>query len=323
MIKALHYPRDAMVRRAAAEALGEVGDRQVPSLLVTAMAEDVCPVAGAAAVALSALDGKGYRVPVEQLIGALRSSRRWHERGDRVCGCRYRNSLIWKGRQLVHRHAGRKHVPLMLKILKDRDPHLREFAAKTLEAIGDPSAVRPLLERLRREDCDEVPHRVVFDAILSFKQPSTLPALMHWVANYPPLLDNGDLLGFRGEVDALGRLGAPGLEERLATLIADRKCPRQREILIETVRDGPMERWRTPGHHFDVRGEMGIGTYFEVTVNDQGIVEFGWETRCFPAAPDGWWPSSTTSGAGGTSTCSGEWSPLWSRNRGCRGIGSA
>ncbi|WP_192810222.1 hypothetical protein, partial [Actinomadura rudentiformis] len=44
----------------------------------------------------------------------------------------------------------------------------------------------------------------------------------------------------------------------------------------------------TPGYHWDVRDEHGIGAYFDASVNSRGEVEFSFIDDRYPATPDGW-----------------------------------
>lgn len=235
LVKILRQDSAESLRAAAARALGEIAGARAVPVLVESMATDVCPVAGTAAEAVAELDRKGHQATVEDLVEALRSSRRWHREGRRRCGCRNIHSLLWRTTQVLRWRARSAHVPLLVELLNDDDPHLRECAARVLEAIGDPAAVPPLVARLRREPYDQVPHRVIFAAIASFQDPSTLDVLVTWLANTPPLTGHGSHLGFKEEIEALYRFGPPGLEQRLTALIADRTCPRQRDALVEEM----------------------------------------------------------------------------------------
>ncbi|MFI0357011.1 tetratricopeptide repeat protein [Actinomadura sp. 9N407] len=44
----------------------------------------------------------------------------------------------------------------------------------------------------------------------------------------------------------------------------------------------------TPGYHWDVRDEHGIGAYFDASVNSRGEAEFSFVDDRYPATPDGW-----------------------------------
>ncbi|MEW2353443.1 hypothetical protein [Spirillospora sp. NPDC029432] len=44
----------------------------------------------------------------------------------------------------------------------------------------------------------------------------------------------------------------------------------------------------TPGYHWDVRDEYGMGAYFDASVNSGGEVEFSFLDDRYPATPDGW-----------------------------------
>ncbi|MEU8120625.1 hypothetical protein AB0C21_18105 [Spirillospora sp. NPDC049024] len=52
--------------------------------------------------------------------------------------------------------------------------------------------------------------------------------------------------------------------------------------------DGPYEVRVTPGYHWDVRDEHGIGAYFDASVNSRGEVEFSFLDDLYPATEDGW-----------------------------------
>lgn len=238
LVKALHHA-DASVRSQAAEALGEVTGADaagaVVPVLLEVMGTDVCPVAGPAATAVSGLAAAGARVPVAGLLDELIRSREWHRRGTRACDCRKRSELFWKSMQLLADRADSSHLPLLLGVLGMHDVQLRQVAAHVLKAVGDPAAIPPLLAQLRREPYGQVPHRLVFDAVASFRDPATVERLLRWLAGTPPLSDHGAYLGFTSEVDALCEMAPPGLDVRLAGLITADRCPRQRKVLQETV----------------------------------------------------------------------------------------
>jgi HEAT repeat protein len=231
LVKALHFERDEAVRRAAAQALGEVGDPQVVPVLVTVMASDVCPVAGAAAVSVHSLGAAG--VSVEDLVGALVRSRRWHEQGERRCSCRWRGDVIMSVTRIVRHRADKNHLRLMVRLLNDNDVHLREFAAMVLKTIGPPAAVTPLVARLSKERLGSGLHRVIFEAIASFRDPSTVNLLVRCIGDTPP----EDFFAFRMMVEALAASDPPGLAERLAALIPGMRSSDQRELLANTVAD--------------------------------------------------------------------------------------
>ncbi|MEU0095570.1 HEAT repeat domain-containing protein [Kribbella sp. NPDC006257] len=230
LVKALHFEGNEAVRRAAAQALGEVGDRQVIPVLVTAMAGDVCMVAAAAAGSVAALGADG--LSVEDLAGALVSSRRWHEDPNRECSCRWQSELIMGITRMVRARVRPDHLQLMVGLLNDRDEELREFAAMILKTIGPPAAVSPLVARLPKESPNLVVRRVIFETIASFSDPSTLPILVACISETPP----DDFRAFRWMAEALAKSNLPGLADALATVIPELRSVDRREILANIVR---------------------------------------------------------------------------------------
>jgi HEAT repeat protein len=229
LVKALHYQPDELVRREAALALGEVGDRQVVAVLIEVMASDVCPVAGAAATSLRSIGAAG--VPVEDLVGALVRSRRWHAEGVRSCSCRWQNDLVMGVTRMVRSRAQAAHLQLLVDLLDDDDATLREFAAMVLQGMGPP-AISPLLARLAKERPGSVVHRVVLKAIASFGDPSTVDVLVRGIADIP---FTEPYQAYRFALDNLVSSGLPGLAEGLAALIPPARYIQQREQLADAV----------------------------------------------------------------------------------------
>jgi HEAT repeat protein len=229
LVKALRYKPDEQVRREAALALGEVGDRQVAAVLVEVMASDVCPVAGAVATSLRSISATG--VPVEDLVDALVRSRRWHAEGVRSCSCRWRSDLVMGVTWMVRPRVDAAHLPLFVELLNDDDALLREFAAMVLERMGPP-AVIPLLARLAEEQPGSVVHRVVLKAIASFGDPSTVDVLVRGIADIPFTESHR---AYRFALDDVVSSGLPGLAEGLAALIPDARHVQQREQLADAV----------------------------------------------------------------------------------------
>ncbi len=121
---------DANEKAALSRLLGWVGGPEAAAGLLRLLDADP-PVARAAAAALGELGAEAD----PQILQAMRE-------GDSA-----RRLVLLP---LVGRRAAA--VPDVVHCLEDRDGSVRALAADTLARIGDPTAVRPLFERLRDED---------------------------------------------------------------------------------------------------------------------------------------------------------------------------
>jgi HEAT repeat protein len=146
------------VRRAAAEALGKIGDPQAIPALLEARKDGDSGVRRAAAWALWNIGGP-QAVPVQ--LKSLKD-----ENGD--------------VRQVAAFALGSigdlETVPVQLKSLKDENGDVRQVAAFALGSIGDQQAVPALMEALK--DRDEDVREAAAWALGSIGDPQALPALM-------------------------------------------------------------------------------------------------------------------------------------------------
>jgi len=128
---------DWVVRRAAAEALGKLGDPQAVPALIQALGDSDSDVRAVAAEALGAI-GDPQAVPA--LIQAL---------GDSG----------WDVRRAAAEALGKlgdpQAVPALIQALGDRSENVRFAAAWALGAIGDPQAIPALIKALG-DDWDDV-----------------------------------------------------------------------------------------------------------------------------------------------------------------------
>ncbi len=143
------------VREKAAEALGNIKDSRAVDPLIQALKDDTWVIRETAIEALSRI-GKPAVAP---LVEALE-----HEDvGVRTETARALQELGWrpkdpsrKASYLIARKdwdelvgLGRPAVDPLIRALKDRDPRVREKAARTLGEIGDVAAVESLTESLQ------------------------------------------------------------------------------------------------------------------------------------------------------------------------------
>jgi len=133
LIKALNYQKDWMVRKAAAEALGEIKDSRAVEPLSAALKDSNEWVRWHAAEAL----GKIGASAVEPLIVALK---------DRDQKNAHRAVAEALGR------IGTPAVEPLIVALKDRDQNVRCAAAEALGKIKDARAVEPLIAALKDTD---------------------------------------------------------------------------------------------------------------------------------------------------------------------------
>jgi len=121
------------VRRAAAQALGQIGDPQATPALIQALQDKEWVVRGTAAEALGQI-GDPQATPA--LIQALRDEE-WE----------VRRAAAWALKKI-----GPPAVPALIQALRDEEWEMREAAAKALGQIGDPQATPALIQALRDQN---------------------------------------------------------------------------------------------------------------------------------------------------------------------------
>lgn len=135
LLEALHHPADAQVRQAAAQALGETGDKRAVEGLLSVLQDKELLVREAAALALGNI---GDIRAIEPLIAALQDSEA-DMRAAAVAG-------------LVNLGDAQAVEPL-IAILQDNDKTVRRTVALGLGLLGDARAVAPL--RVLLKDSEE------------------------------------------------------------------------------------------------------------------------------------------------------------------------
>jgi len=128
--------RGPALRRAAAEALGKLGDKRAVAPLLTALTDEHPDVRQAAANALEKL---GAAALCHAILLALESRSDDRERGQRELAA-------------LAREGNRRAVPALLAALQQGPASKREAAAAALGQAGDSRAVEPLLVALADED---------------------------------------------------------------------------------------------------------------------------------------------------------------------------
>jgi HEAT repeat protein len=148
---------DSAVRRAAAEALGDLGDRHTVEPVIAALQDENAEVRQAAAEALGDL---GDRRAVEPLIAVLQDE----------------NAEV---RQAAAEALGRLDDPRAVKpliaVLKDENAEVRQVAARALGEIGGPHAVELLITSLGNEDIHV--RRAATDALVEIGQFAVQPLI--------------------------------------------------------------------------------------------------------------------------------------------------
>ncbi len=178
------------VRRAAAVALGRIGAPAVPAL-IGALKDADREVRRAAAEALGRI---GDREAVPALIGALKDAD-WEVRGAAA------EALV---------RIGAPAVPALVGALKDENGWVRGAAAEALGRVGDPRAVPALVGAL--EDAEEWVRRAAAGALGRIGDREAVPALVG-------ALEDADWWVREAAAEALGRIGdreaVPALTEAL------------------------------------------------------------------------------------------------------------
>lgn len=131
LVKALSYEKDNEVRRAAALALGDIGDTGAVGPLIAALKDGQWTVRSAAAWALGDIGDTGA---VEPLIAAL---------GDAKD---VREAAVWA----LTRIGDERAVEPVARLLEDRKRDVRVAAAEALGKMGHARAAEPLLAAIEQ-----------------------------------------------------------------------------------------------------------------------------------------------------------------------------
>jgi len=184
---------DRNVRRAAAAALGAIGDPHAVPALIKALGDRDLYVRRAAAGALGAI-GDPQAVPA--LIQAL---------GDSYSDVR----RVAAG--ALGELGDPKAVPALIKALGDWDPYVRRAAAEALGKLGDPKAVPALIKALG--DSSEDVRRAAAAALVKIGTPA-VPALIK-------ALGDSDRDVRRAVAEALGAISDPQAVPALIQALGD------------------------------------------------------------------------------------------------------
>lgn len=212
LLTALQDP-DARVRKTAARALGWSGDRRAIIPLVTLLQDPDRKVAGAAAEALGGFPDPG----VTAALIAARMEHRPVPYDD------LRNAITSQGAVAID--------PLV-KLLKEKDPSLREWAVELLGRIQDPRVVPLLIGALK--DANEYVRSRAGSALAFQNDPRAVQAL---------------IAAYRAEKDEMRR-------ESLLINLSRRHSPEALAVTIEALRTGRsqhaaamvLENWGPAGY---------------------------------------------------------------------------
>ncbi len=157
---------DVETRRAAAAALGRIGDARAVEPLVALLDEDDRDVLGVAAGALARL---GDRRAFESLLRLI---------GDGDLGVR--QAAIGALNSIGHPGMSAR----MRLFLEDSDPHVRESAVKIAGYFGYADCADPLLDRCR--DTDEAVRAAALEHVSYLEDDRSVPLLIAALANDTP-----------------------------------------------------------------------------------------------------------------------------------------
>ncbi len=179
--------KNRWVRRAAAEALGEIGDPQAVPALVQALRDEDEDVRREAAWAL----GKIGASAVPALVQALQDEDRWVRRA---------------AAEALGKIGDPQAVPALIQTLQDKNIWVRRAAAEALGEIGDPQAMPALIQTLQDEVKD------VRRAVGKIGDPQAVPDLIQYFE------DQGKKDVRRAAAEALGKIGAPAVPALIQAL---------------------------------------------------------------------------------------------------------
>jgi HEAT repeat protein len=198
---ALADPR-ALVRDAAADALGELGDKDAIAPLLRAYLDDPHDlVFGNAVYAIARIGGDEARAALVAILG------------DRN---RYQN-VRWPAAEALGILRDRAAVPALVAALDDEFAIVRRYAAKALGSIGAREALPSLWARLENDD-DASVIIAAAEALGQMPDPASAPGLARRLDNMHPGVREAAAL-------ALAKVDPPTLLEVLRRTIADEAVP--------------------------------------------------------------------------------------------------
>jgi HEAT repeat protein len=243
LIKSLR-DKNSIVRKNAAEALGELGDKRASDSLITALEDDDGTVRQYAAEALGKI---GDNRALKPLTAALRDRKSKVQEGAREAI----EKIIWdmKAKRLLS--------PLHAS-LKSRESVVRKMAAKALLELRDPLSVDALIEALNDNDAEV--QKIAREALKAIGKPAVEPltaflrddnpyicmVVIKLLGDIGDSLAVGHLIGvmkhfaswqFRYEAaDALGKIKDPRIVGPLLEALNDRN-KRVREAAAKSLKE--------------------------------------------------------------------------------------
>ena len=228
LIKALR-DKNKIVRKNAAEALGEIGDKRASEPLVTALEDDDGTVRQYAAEALGKI---GDNQALKPLTAALRDRKSKVQEGARAAIEKI--ILDLKAKHLLS--------PLHAS-LKSRESVVRTMAAKALLELRDPLSVDALIEVFN--DNDAVVQKIAREALKAIGKPAVEPLAAYLRDDNPYICmvviklfgDIGDSLAVGYLIGVLKHFGSWQLRYEAAEALGKIKDPRIVGPLIEALND--------------------------------------------------------------------------------------
>lgn len=229
LVKALNYKSDINISVGAAEALGEIGDKQAIGPLIEVLNTDRYGATALSAAAASAL-GKIGQPAVEPLMEELKGSvgSRWITVKDALVqiGGPSIEPLIEllnnKDSELRRRAAlalgeigDTRAIDALLLALNDEASNVREYAFKAIGSIGDEKTVEPLIGFLYSDD--RKTQNLAAEALVTTGELSIEPLVKllnegdDGVINI--LINIGDARAIKPLIDFLDKYGDKGIAE--------------------------------------------------------------------------------------------------------------
>jgi HEAT repeat protein len=222
LLGALERSEAWQVRRKAAWALGQLGDKRAALALLEAFKDEKEEVASEAALALSAIGesvvpsltrslssrrpavrqmaaealGQMGPLAVEPLVEIVQNERR-------------PDDVVRAAAGALGMLGDARAVPPLTNLLRARHGRIAQTAARALAAIGEP-AVQPLIQALPTRSTQTALTAAIVQALVDIGKPAVEPLLR--------ALDSSNIPVRNASEQALTRIGAPAIEELLRAL---------------------------------------------------------------------------------------------------------